>query len=137
MGYLNQLWSRELNESRFWNRPLLDMKAQKYLFFVCLFVFSLLLVGQHVHCNLYNDLFVKLHRSAWPGSTAVLCGPGALAQVAQRLWGLLLGDVQKPPGHGPGPPALGVPAGAGVGQRDAEGPASLSFPGVLWYQCNI
>ena len=54
----------------------------------------------------------------------MLCCAGALAQVAQRLWGLLPGDVQKSPG--PGPPALGVPAGAGVGQRGTEGPASLS-----------
>jgi len=46
----------------------------------------------------------------------MLCSAGALAQVAQRLWGLLLGDLQKPPGHGPLPPALGVPAGAEVGQ---------------------
>jgi len=37
----------------------------------------------------------------------------ALAQVAQSLWGLLTGNFQKPPGHGP---ALGVPAEAGVGQ---------------------
>jgi len=46
----------------------------------------------------------------------VLCSAGALAHIAQRLWGLFLGDLQKPPGHRPGPPALGVPAGAGVGQ---------------------
>ena len=50
----------------------------------------------------------------------MLCGAGALAQVAQRLWGLLPGDVQKPPGHGPGSPALGVPAGAEVGQRGTD-----------------
>jgi len=30
------------------------------------------------------------------------CCLGALVQVAQRLWGLLLGDLQKPPGRGPG-----------------------------------
>ena len=72
--------------------------------------------------------------SLWaPGSTAVLCSARALAQVAQRLWGLLLrDDVQKPPGHGPGPPALGVPAGAEVGQRGTEDPASLSHSVVLW-----
>lgn len=35
-------------------------------------------------------------------------------QAAQRLWGLLLGELQKPPGHGPGHPALGGPAGAGA-----------------------
>jgi len=51
----------------------------------------------------------------------VLCSAEALAQVAQRLWGLLLGDEQKLPGHGPGPPA-----GAGVRQRGTEGPASRS-----------
>ncbi len=31
-------------------------------------------------------------------------GDGALAQVAQRLRGLLPGDLQKLPGHGPGHP---------------------------------
>jgi len=35
------------------------------------------------------------------------------------LWGLLLGDLPKLPGHDPGHPALGVPAGAAVG---ADGP---------------
>ena len=59
----------------------------------------------------------------------MLCGAGAPAQVAQRLWGLLLGDAQKLPGHGPGPPALGVPDGAGVGQRGTEGPI---HSGILW-----
>jgi len=66
------------------------------------------------------------------GSISVLLGARALAQVAQRLWGLLLrDDVQKLPGHGPGPPALGVPAGAEVGQRGTEDPASLSHSVVL------
>ena len=35
-------------------------------------------------------------------------GVGALAGCPERLWGLLLGDLQKLPGHGPGQPALGV-----------------------------
>lgn len=51
--------------------------------------------------------------------------------MTQRLWGLLLGE--KASGHGPGPPDLGVPAGAGVGQRGPEGPASLSLPGILGF----
>ena len=33
-------------------------------------------------------------------------GDGALAQAAQKLWRLLLGDLQKLPGRGPGHPAL-------------------------------
>jgi len=37
------------------------------------------------------------------GSTAVLCGAGALAQAAQRLRGLLLGALPKPPACGAGP----------------------------------
>jgi len=36
------------------------------------------------------------------GNTAVLCGAGALAQAAQRLWGLL-GALPKPPARGAGP----------------------------------
>jgi len=45
----------------------------------------------------------------------VLCSDGAVAQAAQRLWGALLGDLQQPPGRGPGHPALGVPAEQGWG----------------------
>lgn len=56
-------------------------------------------------------------RSLWAaGSTAVLCSAGSLIQVAQRLWELFSGDLQKLPDHGPGPPALSVPAGPGEGQ---------------------
>jgi len=43
----------------------------------------------------------------------------AVAQAAQRLWSLL-GDLPKPPGHGPGHPALGVPAGVGAGTGDLQ-----------------
>jgi len=49
-------------------------------------------------------------------------------QAAQRLWGLLLGDVQKLPGCRPGHPALGVPTGV---QMDPEGHASLSHAARL------
>ena len=52
----------------------------------------------------------------------MLCSDGALAQAAQRLWGLLLGDLPEPPGCGPGHPALGVPAGAGAGAEGPRGP---------------
>jgi len=47
---------------------------------------------------------------------------GAVAQVAQKLWDLLFGDLSKPPGHGPGHPALGVPARAGIGADGPRGP---------------
>jgi len=53
---------------------------------------------------------------------------GALAQAAQRLWGLLLGDLPKMPGCGPGHPALGVPDGAGLGP---EGPFESYLHGFL------
>ena len=48
---------------------------------------------------------------------ALLCcaGGGAVAQAAHRLWVLLLGDL---PGH----PALGVPAGAGLGPHGPRRP---------------
>lgn len=49
----------------------------------------------------------------------------ALVQAAQRLWGLLLRDLQKPPRSGLGHPALGIPPGARLGQRDPEVPAIL------------
>ena len=55
----------------------------------------------------------------------------ALAQAAQRLWGPLLGDLPEPPGRGPGHPALRVPAGQWLEQRDPEGPASLSCAEML------
>lgn len=53
---------------------------------------------------------------------AVLCyvGDRALAQAAQGLW-CLLADLQKLPGPGPEPPALGVLAGGRVGP---DGPRS-------------
>ena len=50
----------------------------------------------------------------------------ALAQVAQRGCGVsLLGDIQKPSGHGPGQLALGGPAWAGVllDQMTSRGPS--------------
>jgi len=53
------------------------------------------------------------------------------SNAAQRLWGLLRGDLPKPGEHGPGHPTLGVPAGAGVGQRDPEITASLVQPVML------
>ena len=74
----------------------------------------------------------KLEHRRFPLNTrspSVLCSDGALAQAAQRLWGLLLGDLPELPGRGPGHPALGVPAGAvrqRLEQRHPEGPASLS-----------
>lgn len=33
----------------------------------------------------------------------------------ERLWSLLLRDLQMPPGRGPGHPVLGGPDGAGIG----------------------
>ena len=55
---------------------------------------------------------------------AQLCcaGDRAVAQAAQSLWALLLGDLQTPAGHGAGHPALGVPAGAGAGPDGPRGP---------------
>jgi len=70
--------------------------------------------------------------SLWtPGALLRGVGDKALAQATQRLWGLLHGDLQQPPGHGPVHFALGGPAGDGVGLRDPEGPASLSHSGIL------
>jgi len=61
---------------------------------------------------------------------AHLCcaGDGTLAQAAQRLWGLLIGGLQKPPGRGPWHPALGGPAAVGLGLGD---PVCLSHSGNL------
>lgn len=50
-----------------------------------------------------------------------------ITQVAKKLWGLLLGDLQKPPGHGPGPAAPGVSAGAEAGPDGQRG-ASQTQP---------
>ena len=49
----------------------------------------------------------------------------ALTQAAQRLWGILLRDLQQPLGCVPGPPALGVPAGTGVELDGPRGPCPL------------
>jgi len=48
-------------------------------------------------------------------------GDSVLAQVAQGGCGDL-GDVQKPSGHGPGQPALGRPAQAGLDKTPSRGP---------------
>lgn len=55
---------------------------------------------------------------------ALLCcaGSGALARAAQRLWDLLLVDLQKPLECGPWHPALG---GAAAAEGGLEDPSSL------------
>lgn len=80
---------------------------------------------------------------SWEGAWSVEPGSFQWCQCQEGRWwelehrvpseavGLFPGDVQKLPGCGPGPPALGIPAGAGVGQRGTEGPASLSCFGIL------
>ena len=57
-------------------------------------------------------------------STGTRC-PEAVGSPPWRL--------QKPPDHGPGPPALGVPAGAEVSQMDPEDSASFCHSGVLGF----
>ena len=64
-----------------------------------------------------------------PGALLCCAGDGALAQAAQRLWGLLLGALQQPPGRGAGHPALGVPAWAQVAPGGSGGPCQ---PQHLW-----
>jgi len=49
-------------------------------------------------------------------------GAGLLAWAAQRLWSLLLEDLQKLPGCGPGCPAVYGPACAGIGADGPRGP---------------
>eukprot|EP00075_Anas_platyrhynchos_P019132 XP_027308385.1 uncharacterized protein LOC113842903 [Anas platyrhynchos] len=56
-----------------------------------------------------------------PGALLCCAGDGALAQAAQRLWGLLLGALQQPPGRGAGHPALGVPAWPRVAPAGSRG----------------
>jgi len=57
-----------------------------------------------------------------PGALLCCAGDRAAAQAAQRLWGLLLGDLQQPLGCGPGHPALSGPAGTGAGPEGPRGP---------------
>jgi len=74
--------------------------------------------------------------SPWevPSELLLCCvGSRALAKVAQSLWGLLLGDLQKPLGHGPGHPAVGVGPG---GPRDTEVCFVVSYTeslGEIWH----
>lgn len=51
-------------------------------------------------------------------------GDGALEPVS------ILGELQKLPGHGPGRPAPGGPAGAGLGGMDPGVPAQLAHSGI-------
>jgi len=48
------------------------------------------------------------------------------------LWSLLLGDLQNPPEHRPGHPALSAPVGAGLQQWTQRAPAKLWF--CFYYQ---
>ena len=68
--------------------------------------------------------------SLWtPENTSVLCtGSGC----PESLWGLLPRDLHKSPGHGPGHPALGVPAGEEAGTDGPRGPANLNRSMILW-----
>jgi len=56
-----------------------------------------------------------------PGSLQRFVGAGALPQAAQRLWVLLRGDLQRPPGCGPGHSALGGLTGEGLGPEGSRG----------------
>lgn len=68
----------------------------------------------------------------WELQEALLCTAGCtLAQVAQRLWTLLLGDLQKPPGHGPEHPALDDQDGGGVGPHGPRGPCQPQTLGIF------
>jgi len=58
------------------------------------------------------------------GNTAVLCGAGALAQAAQRLWGLL-GALPKPPARGAGP-CSGWLCWGSAGAEGPQGASNLS-----------
>lgn len=61
------------------------------------------------------------------------CSPGT--GCPERLWGLLLGDLPKVPGDGPGQPAMRGPAGAGVradGLRVPIQPQPLCGSLMLW-----
>lgn len=64
-------------------------------------------------------------------SISVLCDNGALAQVAQMLRSLL-GDLQKPPGRGPGYSVLGDSAGAGL-----DGPSGPCPPQPFCHSAKI
>ena len=66
--------------------------------------------------------------SLWAPEAYLWCaGERAAAQAVQRLWGVLLGDLQQPPRHGPGHPALGGPAGARAGKNGHRGPCQAQL----------
>lgn len=64
---------------------------------------------------------------------AQLCcaGDRAVAQAAQSLWALLLGDLQTPAGRGLGTLLWVSLLGQGLGQMEAEGPVNISHPSIL------
>lgn len=50
----------------------------------------------------------------------------------ETFWNLLLGDLQRPPGHEAGHPTLGVPSLlAGLGQMEPEVPSNLTHIVIL------
>ena len=75
----------------------------------------------HIHVHIYIHIYISSGVVS-RNSTKLI-----------RLWRYLdlFGDLQKPPGRGPGQPALGVPAWPGVGaaglQRALPASALLCF----------
>ena len=57
---------------------------------------------------------------------------GALAQAAQRLWGLLLGNLPELPEHGPGHPAVVPLLGQGWARWPPEVPANFNHSVILY-----
>lgn len=60
-----------------------------------------------------------------PEGTRAGCSVGMGPHPAwgkERRWHLILGDLQKPPGGGPGHPAMGGPTRAGAGTNDIPSP---------------
>jgi len=84
--------------------------------------------GQGINWNTTQDVPSQRQDTAfhWQGDTA-------LAQAAHRQCSVLLGDLQKWPGCGPGHPTVGVLAWMGLGQAGPGVFASLSHTGILWF----
>lgn len=126
---------------------LLSINGIKIFFFIFFSIFSNVQINKLPLDSTYIDTtvcqeFITLRKKSWCQNLDTVLSfclnifygedDWALELVAHRGCGIsILGDVQKPPGHGPWPPALGGPVGAGRGADRHRGASILSHA-VIW-----
>ena len=84
------------------------------------------------HCSLQPLLPEGRCDASFSASKGQIKKLATILAYWERLQSLPPCSLQKPSGHAPGHPALGVSAGSGLEQMGPEVPANLSHSVVLW-----